>query len=107
MTSPTSQAVTPTDEKPHGQLKGSVSANCNPIVNLPTEDEWGNRSRESRSAEYAKLSDTKLAKKIRHLRRAIPRMTLQRNADALSWLLDIALAEATKRVRHTPESTNV
>lgn len=86
----------PPDEKPHGQLEGSVSANCNP---LPTEDEWGNRSRESWAAEYAKLSDAKLAKKIRHLRRSIPRMTLQRNADGLSWLLDIAMTEATKRTR--------
>lgn len=50
------------------------------------------------AAEYQKLSDAKLAKKIRHLRRAVNRCSLQRNADLIVAFHDVAMTIARKRV---------
>lgn len=55
--------------------------------------------------EYAKLTDAKLAKKIRHLKGAAGRCTLQRNADLILDFLDVALAIArNRRIAGAPDA---
>jgi surfactin synthase thioesterase subunit len=53
-------------------------------------------------AAYAKLSDAKLAKKIRHLKGAVGRCTQNRNAMMILGFLDIAIAEAYRRRKPEP-----
>lgn len=55
-------------------------------------------------AEYAKLSDAKLATKIRKLYRAMGRMTLQRNVEWIASLIEVAVAEAEKRTKRLQET---
>lgn len=52
---------------------------------------------DKQKGEYAKLSDAKLAKKIRHLRGAIGRMTLPRNAQLMEAYLGAAVEIALSR----------
>lgn len=54
-------------------------------------------AREGKAAEYAKLSNAALRKKINHLRRAVGRCSLAVNAEHIVALLAIACDEARRR----------